>query len=130
MPYKYLFLILIFYSCGTNPSYKIDLNDKQCNKFRTGSFRIKLNENQYFEVVRNDSSQIETLKPDNIVYKLKVNWLDNCTFELIAPHLDSKYQYKTLIVNIERTNKDTMFYNIYPKEEKHKSMTYKMIKIK
>ncbi|GAA5039326.1 hypothetical protein GCM10011506_38400 [Marivirga lumbricoides] len=55
-------------------------DDLKCKKFHTGKFKVEGDENTI--IIRNRNYQIE--ENNNVKIKDKINWLDECTYQLIT----------------------------------------------
>lgn len=89
--------LLCFFSCSNN--HKVG-----CEIYRNGNFIFRLSP-QYGGNIslinRNDSIQIETDKETGFYSKLKIYWLDECTYEVLL--LETTFPFSDSIQHIRRT---------------------------
>ena len=60
-------------------------NLQNCKEYRIGTFYYHFNVDngvRYYTVTRNDSMQIETNDDSGDIAKLKLHWIDPCTYEM------------------------------------------------
>jgi hypothetical protein len=95
----------LFTSCNTSSSEK-----GSCSQYRTGKFRYHVkgkNNNNYFVIERNESTQQETNEKTSATSTASVKWINNCTYELRylegAKHLSasSSRLKKSIVIKTE-----------------------------
>jgi len=102
-----LLLVLTFFTCSTQLK-----NKKDCSHFRTGTFKYNKKGYESYNIVRNDSIQIETNSNNNIKIITSVEWISNCEYILTYkdiinfPYKDSLLG-KKIYVEILQTKNDT-----------------------
>jgi hypothetical protein len=66
-------------SCSNTP---ISVN---CKQYKTGRFRFSLNDvkKTSFIIERNNNTQTEKYEDSGIVCNYKINWKDECTYQLV-----------------------------------------------
>ena len=74
MRYLYLLCSIIIFSCSSKP--------KDCQRFKTGTFKYENSSFSNWIVTRNDSIQIEIDKLNNIKIIGKIKWLSDCRYIL------------------------------------------------
>ncbi|UZR95273.1 hypothetical protein [Chondrinema litorale] len=102
-----LFLLISLFNLQTEPV---------CTDIKTGTFKISNQETGTHIITRTKNKQVEEHLERNVKVRYKVNWLDNCTYQLYDRKVlkgdkygDSKND--TLTVNI--TNITTEFYEVF-----------------
>lgn len=83
-----------------------------CNKFKTGTFEYIDNNNNKQTVIRNDTTQIEFNKKNDIKIITTVNWISDCEYTLIYKDIENYPKKNEVIgekisVKIIETNDNT-----------------------
>lgn len=93
----YFSTLLCILSCSNNQK-------EDCKIYRNGKFIFQLSP-QYggniFLIHRNDSIQIETDKETGFYSKLKITWINECTYEVLL--LETTFPFNDSIQNIRKT---------------------------
>ena len=66
-------------------SFDKDFIQNDCSKYKTGTFSYHFKSEDkilYFTLTRSDSTQIEKNEQNGNISKFRINWIDNCTYEL------------------------------------------------
>lgn len=108
MKYFFLLFLLTIFSCSPKP--------KDCQRFKTGTFRYTDSTLKNLIVERNDSMQIETDEKENTKVICEVEWLSDCTY-LVTPVEIINFPEDTKLVPmeieiIETTNNSYTFVSI------------------
>lgn len=74
MKYFILLLSLALFSCNAQ--------EKNCSKFKTGTFRYTAEELNSWTIIRTEKLQIEKNSDNGIIIKSAIEWKDDCTYTL------------------------------------------------
>lgn len=95
---------LIISSCATTKP-----TSRQCNRFRNGIFTSHVEgANQFITVYRNDTLQVEVFDGETDSLKLKVTWLDPCTYEMVF--LNTEHKGRKILSKIIETKSNFYIY--------------------
>lgn len=74
MKYFILLLSITLFSCNAQ--------EKDCSKFKTGTFRYISDETDSWTIIRTEKLQIEKNSNNGIIIKSAIEWKDDCTYIL------------------------------------------------
>lgn len=104
--FKYCLLaLLVIFGVACEPPAK------DCQRFRTGTYTMSADGINY-RFVRTDTEQLEIDLTNNVTHRLKVTWLNDCsyTLELVEPSKEEPSRNQVLTVTITKTGENFYYF--------------------